>query len=74
MVKLLPLKELILNIKYNIILIITDKLTKYIYMILYSKIYMAKNLAYIFLRIIIINYRVLNEIILNQDKFFTSKF
>jgi len=74
MVKLLPLKELTLDIKYNIILIITNKLTKYIYIILYSKIYMIKDLAYIFLRIVITNYKVPNEIILNKNKFFTSKF
>jgi len=73
-VKLLLLKELILNIKYNIIFIITNKLTKYIYMILYFKIYMVKDLAYMFLRIIVINHGVLNEVILNQNKFFTLKF
>jgi len=74
MVKLLPSRKLILNEKYNIILIITDKLTKYVYIILYFEIYIAKDLAYIFLRIMVTNYRVLNEVISNQDKFFTSKF
>ena len=43
-------------------------------MILYFKIYMVKDLAYMFLRIIVINHGVLNEVILNQNKFFTLKF
>ena len=74
MVKLLPSKELVLNIKYNIILIITDKLTKYTYIIPYSEIYIAEDLVYIFLRIVITNYKVLNEIISDRNKLFTSKF
>jgi hypothetical protein len=38
-----------IKVKYNNILIITDRLTKYIYFINYLKSLNAKDLAYIFL-------------------------
>ena len=33
-----------------------------------------ENLAYIFLRIVVANYRLLDKIILNKDKLFNFKF
>ena len=59
---------------YNFILIIINKLTKYIYIILYLKNNITKDLIYIFFRIIIINHGALEEIIFNKNKFFISKF
>jgi hypothetical protein len=47
-----------------------DKLTKYIYIILYLKASIAENLVYIFLRIIVINYNALEKIITDRDKLF----
>jgi hypothetical protein len=38
-----------------------DGLTKYIYIILYLKASIAEDLAYIFLRIIIANYNILEK-------------
>ncbi|KAF0324325.1 hypothetical protein GQ607_008499, partial [Colletotrichum asianum] len=49
-------------------------LIKYIYFILYKEISKTKKYIYIFLKSIIINYRILKEIILNRNKIFTLKF
>jgi hypothetical protein len=69
-VKLLLLQDPIIRIKYNFILVIIDKLTKYIYMILYLKANTAEDLAYMFLRIVIANYRAPKEMISDKNKFF----
>jgi len=74
MIKLLFLKKSWTKYKYNFILIIINKLIKYIYIILYNKSNIIKKLLYILLWTIIINYRAPKEIILNQNKLFISKF
>ena len=74
MIKLPLSKELITGIEYDSILVITDRLTKYIYILLYRKASDAKELVYIFLRVIVINYNILDKIISNRDKLFMSKF
>ena len=74
MIKLSLLKELIIKVKYDSILIITCRLTKYGYFILYIKVLTAEDLAYIFLKIIINNHRLLEKIISDKNKFFTSNF
>jgi hypothetical protein len=73
-IKLPLLKDLITKVKYNSILIITNRLIKYTYFILYLESLNAKDLAYTFLCNSIINYRMLETIISNQDKLFISKF
>jgi hypothetical protein len=69
-VKLLLSRDLIIGIKYDFILVIMDRLTKYIYMILYLEASIVKDLAYMFLRIVIANYNILEEMISDKDKFF----
>ncbi len=64
-IKLFLSKNLIINISYNNILIITDRLTKYIYFINYLEISNTEDLIYIFLQIIFANHDILVEIILN---------
>ncbi len=54
-----------ININYNNILIITDRLIKYIYFINYLKAFNAEDLTYTFLRTIFANYDILVEIISN---------
>jgi hypothetical protein len=61
---------LIIGIKYDSILVIMDKLIKYIYIILYLEANIAEDLAYIFLRVVIANYNALEEIISDKNKFF----
>jgi hypothetical protein len=69
-VKLLLLRDLITRIKYDSILVIIDRLTKYIYMILYLEVSIAENLVYAFLRVVVANYNTLEEMISNRNKFF----
>jgi len=59
---------------YNFILIITDRLIKYEYFLSYKKATFAKDLIYTFLRTIVANHELSDEIISNRDKFFTLKF
>ena len=73
-IKLSLLKESITNVKYDLILIIINRLTKYTYFILYLENLSVEDLIYIFVKYITGNYRILKEIINNKDKFFTSKF
>jgi hypothetical protein len=71
----LPLsKDPLTGIEYNFILVITERLTKYSKFVLYLEASNAKALAYTFLRVILANHRMPEEIILDRDKLFTSKF
>jgi hypothetical protein len=71
-IKLLLLQDLITRIKYDFILVITDRLTKYIYIILYLEASIIENLAYTFLRIIVVSYNTLEKMISDRDKLFIS--
>jgi len=62
-----------ISIKYNTILIITDRFTKYAYFLPWRTTATAKDVAYELIRTIIANHGVPNEIISDRDKFFTSK-
>jgi hypothetical protein len=54
--KLLSFKELMTEIIYDSIIIVTDRLTKYAYFISYFKNFLAKDLAYIFYKYVITNH------------------
>jgi hypothetical protein len=69
-VKLLLLRDLITGVKYDSILVIINRLTKYIYIILYLEANIAEDLVYAFLRVIIANYNTLKNIFLDKNKFF----
>jgi hypothetical protein len=69
-VKLLLLRDLIIRIEYDFILVVIDKLTKYTYIILYLKASIIEDLAYMFLRVVVVNYSVPEEIISDRDKLF----
>jgi hypothetical protein len=62
------------KIKYNSILIITNRSTKYVYFINYLKSLNTEDLVYTFLRVIFINHDILEIIILIKDKLFIFKF
>ncbi|KAK1513654.1 hypothetical protein CABS01_07060, partial [Colletotrichum abscissum] len=49
-------------------------LTKFIYFIPYKELSTIKNLVYIFIKVIFLNYSLLKEIIFNKDKLFILKF
>jgi hypothetical protein len=73
-IKLLLSRDLITGIKYDFILVVIDRLTKYTYIILYLKANTAENLVYTFLRVVITNYNTLEEMISDKNKFFISRF
>jgi hypothetical protein len=73
-IKLPPSKEALTEVIYDSILIVTDRLTKYAYFILYKEGSTAEELIYIFNRNIIINHGIPEEIISNRDKLFISNF
>jgi hypothetical protein len=73
-VKLLPLKEALIGVTYNSILVVTDRLIKYAYFIPYKEGLTTEELVYIFNRNIIVNYGILEEIISDRDKLFISNF
>ncbi len=52
-----------IKVSYNNILVITDRLMKYIYFINYIEVSNAEDLLYIFLRIIFANYDILIKLI-----------
>jgi len=62
-IKLSLFKNLITNVSYNNILIITNRLTKYIYFINYLEISNIEDLIYTFLQTIFANYNILIKII-----------
>ena len=72
-VKLPKSKERLTNITYNLILVITDRLTKYGYFIPYKESSNTEDLVYAFLRIVIANHGLPEEVISDRDKLFTSK-
>ena len=51
--KFLKLVELITKIKYNLIIIVVDRLIKYIYFILFKKTFDIEQLEYLFINKII---------------------
>ena len=66
--------EPVIERKYDSILVITDRLIKYTYILLYIELSIVEELAYTFLRIVVANYRILDEIISDRDRLFISKF
>ncbi|KAK1495307.1 hypothetical protein CCUS01_13440, partial [Colletotrichum cuscutae] len=49
-------------------------LTKFTYFILYKEFSIIKDLVYIFIKVIFLNYGLLKEIIFNKNKLFILKF
>jgi hypothetical protein len=72
--KLLLSKEPLTGISYDSILVIVDRLTKYVHLMLYREALIAEDLAYVFNKTIIAEHGILDKIILDRDKLFTLKF
>ena len=70
--KLPTLKEPLMGTTYDSILVIMDTLTKYAYLEPYKEASTTEDLAYIFNKIVIIWHGILDKIVLNRDKLFTS--
>jgi hypothetical protein len=73
-VKLPPSKEVLTGVTYDLILVVTNRLTKYTYFIFYKKGLTVEELVYTFNRNIIANYGILEKIISNRNKLFISNF
>jgi hypothetical protein len=71
-VKLLLSQDPITRIEYDSILVIIDRLTKYTYIILYLETNTIEDLVYIFLRIMVTNYNIPEEMISDKNKLFIS--
>ena len=65
------LKKPLIGTIYNSILIIINILIKYTYLKLYKEASIVEDLVYIFNKIVITRYGILDKIILNRDKLFT---
>jgi len=72
--KLLTLKNLAWGVKFNSILTIVDRLTKYTMFISFKKTATASVLMYIILQELINNHELSKKFITDRDKLFTSKF
>jgi hypothetical protein len=73
-IKLPKSREPLIKIIYDSILVIIEELTKYIYFELYKESLTAKNLVYIFMKIVVARYGTLEVIKLNREIVFTSQF
>ena len=62
------------NAKYDSILVITEKLTKYGYFIPYKESSTTQELAYAFIRVVASQHGLPKQLISDRDKLFTSKF
>jgi hypothetical protein len=63
-----------IKVVFDLILVVTDRLTKYGYFILYKESLLAEELAYAFNKHIIGNYGISKKIISDRDKLFTLRF
>ena len=72
--KLLKSENYITEISYNSILIVVDKLTKYLYLILYKKINNAKQIIWFILDRVIKYYKISEIIISDRNKIFINNF
>ncbi|PTB47677.1 hypothetical protein M431DRAFT_101775, partial [Trichoderma harzianum CBS 226.95] len=71
--KLPSLRELIIKVFYNSIFIVVNKFIKIAYFILFKKVNI-KKLAYVIIKYIINNYKLLKNIIFNKGNIFIFKF
>ena len=74
MVGLLLSRDLIIRLEYDSICVVTDRFTKYAYIVLVLGTIDADTIAQLFLRTIFVNHGTLDEVISDRDKLFTSKF
>ena len=63
-----------MGISYDSILVIVDKLTKYVHLEPFKEVATAEELAYTFVKRIVAQHGTLDQIISDRDKLFTSQF
>ena len=73
-IKLLTSKDLVIKVKYDSILVIIDRFTKYIRFELYKEAIGVEELVWTVLRSLIANHGTLEEIISDRGSVFILKF
>jgi hypothetical protein len=73
-VKLPPSADLVTKESYDGIIVVTDRFTKFGWFIPYRETWTATDLAYVFIKHVVANHRMLEQLVSNQDKLFTSNF
>ena len=73
-IKLLKLENISIEVKYDSILVIVDKLTKYIYLISYNERFTTKQTVYIVLDKVIRYYGIPENITTDRNKIFKNNF
>jgi hypothetical protein len=73
-IKLPPSIKPIIEVVFDSILVVIDRLMKYEYFILYKESLLAEELAYAFNKHIIENHGISKKIISDKDKLFTLRF
>ena len=73
-VKLSRLEDISIEIRYNSILIVVDKFTKYAYLIFCKENFIAKQMTYVVLDRVIRYHGIPKSITSNRDKIFKSNF
>ena len=73
-VKLLKSDDPTTGVTYNSILVVVDRLTKYSYFISCNKTITAKELAHLVLNRIVRIHRLLQRLVTDRDKLFTSNY
>ena len=73
-IKLPPLKELLINVVFDLIIIIVNKLIKNIIFNLFKEASNADRFIYIFLWNVITEHTLLKKLVIDRNKLFISKF
>ena len=73
-IKLIKLKYPIIKERYNTILVIINRFTKYSYLILFNQKYTVGKLRIIIMNKLVQFYRILNKITSNRNKLFISNY
>jgi hypothetical protein len=72
--RLLELRDPVTKLKYDLILVVVDRFTKAIEVILFQRNYTAVQLGYVINDKVIRYYRILKTIISDRDKLFTLNY
>ena len=72
--KLPKSKDPVTGIIYNLIIVIVDRFTKYLIVVLFKVTYTAEQLGYLLLDRLVRDHRILIMIITDRDKLFTSNY
>ena len=72
--KLLLSADPVTKESYNRIIVVTDRFTKFGRFIQYRKTWIATDLAYVFIKHVVVNHGMLEQLVSNRDKLFTSNF